>query len=356
MPPSCNSATRADERYEELIQAALAYFTSQQPTKEAKDEFTRAITDVSNLVCSLIARYVLYCDKTALGRRQRLSNMGFDASHSMPRFGLDQWALTIVAVMLLTVAIMTLMPGTKPIGGTKVLSIAITFALSIGFAVMGSILVAQRFIERRENDKSIFPPVTELILAGLIVAGLSIVLRIAIPLVLALLLGGNSGFQDVMTQFGERWPGIIVPFTCTISLGLLCSYLGSLEWSWRRVSTVAAIGNGLACMAAGFVIGKLLDDAVLAQLYLRPEQARTIIVANTGLIGAAIGAMVLAAFRKSERVRKDVAELVASAPHTAPPEPDASALIGNVGIASRSDAVQTLGGYTHANVKGLEGS
>ena len=49
---------------------------------------------------------------------------------------------------------MTLMPGTQPIAGTKVLTIAVTFALSIGFAVMGSILVAQRFIER---SKSLFP-------------------------------------------------------------------------------------------------------------------------------------------------------------------------------------------------------
>ncbi len=301
-------ATRADERYEELIQAGLAYFAAQQPTKAAKDGLDRAITDVSNLVCCLIARYVLYCDKTALGRRQRLSNMGFDTSHPMPSFGLDQWAMTIVAVMLLSVAIMTLTPGTKPIGGTKVLSIAITFALSIGFAVMGAILVAQRFIERRENNKSVFPPMADLILAGLIVAGLSVVLRIAIPLIPALLQGGGSGFQVVMPQFAERWPGIIVPFTCTISLGLLCSYLGTLEWSGPRVSTVAAIGNGFAFMAAGFVLGWLLPDTVLAQFYLHPEHARAIIVVETGLIGAAIGGMVLAAFRKSERMRRDLAE------------------------------------------------
>ena len=145
--------SRAEERYEDLIQAGLAYFTPDQPTKEAKDGLNRAINDESNLVCSLIARYVLYCDKTALGRRQRLSNMGFDRSHPMPSFGLDQWALTIVAVMALTVVIMTQTPGTQPIGAGKVLSIATTFAISIGFAVMGSILVAQRFIERRENGE-----------------------------------------------------------------------------------------------------------------------------------------------------------------------------------------------------------
>ena len=96
-------------------------------------------------------------------------------------------------------------------------------------------------------------------------------------------------------------------------------------------------------MAAGFVLGLLLDDFVLAQFYLHTERARAIIVADTGLIGAAIRALVLAAFRKSERVRRDVAERVATALHPALPELDAAALIGNIGVASRSDAVQTLG-------------
>ena len=281
--------------------------------------------------------------------------MGFDRSHPMPSFGLDKWAMTIVAVMLLSVLVMTMTPGAKPIEGGKVLSIAITFAISIGFAVMGSILVAQRFIERRENSGSAFPPFAELILAGLIVAGLAVVLRIAIPLIPALLYSGSSGVQDVITQFTERWPGIIVPFTCTISLGLLCSYLGSLEWSWPRVSVVAAIGNGFACMAAGFVLASLLSDAVLTQFYLHPEHARAIIVANTGLIGAAIGAMVLAAFRKSERARRDVAELIATTPLPILPEFREPATIGKIGVTPRFAAAQNLGGYTHANIVALEG-
>jgi hypothetical protein len=348
-------ATRAEERYEELIQAGLAYFTSEQPTRLAKEGLSRAIADESNLVCALIARYVLYCDKTAVGRRQRLSNMGFDRSHPMPHFGLDKWAMTIVAVMLLSVLVMTMMPGTRAIDGSKILSIAITFSITIGFAVMGSVVVAQRFIERRENDGSGFPPFAELLLAGLIVAGLSIVLRLAIPLLPALVQGDSAGVQDAITQFTDRWPGLIVPFTCTISLGLLCSYLGSSTWSLLRVSIVAAIGNGFACMAAGFVLASLLSRAVLSQFYVEPEQAKAIIVANTGLIGATIGAMVLAAFRKSERVRKDVAECIANTEHPGGSEFRMPVAFGQIGVAPCSDAPQNLGGYRHANVRELEG-
>jgi hypothetical protein len=80
-----------------------------------------------------------------------------------------------------------------------------------------------------------------------------------------------------------------------------------------------------------------------------------IIVANTGLIGAVIGAMVLVAFRKSELVRKDVAERVAKTPIPVLPELRSPATIGEIGVTPRSDAPQNLGGYTHANVAGLEG-
>jgi hypothetical protein len=348
-------ARRAEEGYEELMQAGLEYFGSNHPSKEAKTGLSRTIADESNLICSLIARYVLYCDRTAVGRRHRLANMGFDPSHPMPSFGLDKWAMTIVAVMALSALIMTMTPGAKSIGSGAVLSIATTFAISIGFAVMGSILVAQRFIERRENSGSAFPPFAELLLAGLIVAGLAVVLRIAIPLIPAILNNGIAGFQDVITQFTQRWPGIIVPFACTISLGLLCSYLGPLKWGWLQVSTVAAVGNGVAFMVAGFLLAGLLSDDVLAQFYVYPGQARTIIVASTGMIGAVIGAMVLVAFRKSELVRKDVAVRVANTPFSILPEFRSLATIGEIGAAPRSDAPQSLGGYTHANVAGLEG-
>jgi hypothetical protein len=52
----------------------------------------------------------------------------------MPSFGLDKWAMTIVSVMALSALIMTMTPGAKAIGSGAVLSIAATFAISIGFA------------------------------------------------------------------------------------------------------------------------------------------------------------------------------------------------------------------------------
>ena len=67
---------------------------------------------------------------------------------------------------------MLFMPGTRPIGIGKALTIAITFGVSMGFAVLGAIVVAQRFIERHQGNKTAFPPIAELILAALIVVGL----------------------------------------------------------------------------------------------------------------------------------------------------------------------------------------
>jgi len=248
------TAGRANARYEELMQAGFAYFTSPHPTKELKESLNRTITELSNLICSLIARYVLYCNVTRIGRRERLSKMGFDAPMGR-KFGLDQWAATILTTIILSIAMMTLMPGTHPLPATKIMTIAVTFALSIGFAVISAVLVAQRFIERHEGEKPAYPPFAELTLAALVVAGLWIAMRIGVPLVPALVQGSSSEFQGVITQFWDRLPGIITPLVCTISVGLLCSYVDLLNRTWFHVAVVGAIANGLALMAAAFSSG-----------------------------------------------------------------------------------------------------
>jgi hypothetical protein len=83
------TAARASARYEELMQTAVAYFSSPRPTKELKEALDCNITEVSSLICSLIARYVLCSEVTRSGRRQRLSDLGFDAinqSINIPTF------------------------------------------------------------------------------------------------------------------------------------------------------------------------------------------------------------------------------------------------------------------------------
>ena len=346
-------ANRADARYEEMIRESFAYFNSADPTVELKETLSKTITELSNLVCSLIARYVLYCDVTRRGRRQRLSSMGFDATHFMPTFGLDQWAATILTVVILSIG-MILMPGHRYVGASEILTIAITFGVSIGFAVMAAVVVAQRFIEHHEGEEPAYPPFAELLVAALIVVGLSIALRIAILLVPALIEGNSAAaaLQDVLKQFPRRLPGLITPFICTISLGLLCSYVNLWKGSWLRVAAVGAIGNGLAFLVAGFLVGTLLDDGLLRQLFdLAPDRAKLLIIANTGIIGAVIGLMVIAAFRKSERARKNDAALAGLAAYTsAPAENIETVVLSGSGVAPRN-----LGAYSRANVEEMEG-
>jgi NADH:ubiquinone oxidoreductase subunit 6 (subunit J) len=345
-------ANRADARYEEMIRESLAYFTSAHPTKELKAALCKTITELSNLVCSLIARYVLYCDVTRRGQRQRLSSMGFNVAPRSP-FGPNQWAATILAVIILSIALMVWMPGTKPLAAPQILMIAIYVALPIGIAVMAAVVVARRFIERHEGEKPAYPPFAELLVAALIVVGLAMAIRIAIPIVPALIEGDRAALQDVFKQFWERLAGVITPFTCTISLGLLCSRVDLLKGTSLRVAAVGAIGNGLAFLTAGFFVGNLFNDSVLAQFfYLGPDQARLIIVANTGITGTVIGAMVLAAFGKSEKDRKDdKAHGGLARDHTSLPAENLE-----FSVPSPPDgAAKILGAYSRSNVEELEG-
>lgn len=183
-------------------------------------------------------------------------------------------------------------------------------------------------------------------------------LRIGIPSIPPLLLGDSSDLPNIFIQFRERLPGVTIPFACTISLGLLCTYLGARPWSQVRVAAWGAVGNGIAFVAAGLLVAWMLEDKVLAQFYARPEHARPIVVMMAGLTGLAIGAMVLFAFKRSERARRDDAEHAAESARDGisglAALPAAEEL--EPAAASRSDvAAQNYGGYLRANVAHLEG-
>jgi hypothetical protein len=350
------TVARVVERYRELMQTAAAYFKTPHP--DLVEPLNRSIDEVSQLTCGLIARYVLYANATKIKRRQRLANMGFDSSRTMAiRFGLDQWVATMFAVVVLSAVMMASTPGMRllPIG--QILLISITFGLTIGCAVMGGVVVAQRFLERHEGERPGYPPIAELTVAAGVVAGLSAAIRIGLPLILALL-GDGSGVPNIFAQFVERLPGLIMPTVCTVSFGLLCIYLGARPWSQRRAAAAGAIGNGAAFMAAGALVWALLDEQVLIKFYVWPQYALGLIVLMSGVTGAAIGAMVLFAFRRSERARRDDAEHAAeiarvSAPGLAPPA--ATEELEAAPAPSSDIAAQNYGGYTRANAAPFEG-
>ena len=107
--------------------------------------------------------------------------------------------------------------------------------------------------------------------------------------------------------------------------------------------------------AAGFIVGSLLDDRVLSQFFsVHPEQARLIVIANTGLTGAVVGAIVLAALKQSEHARKVVADLVR---HSGVADDYPSLPAEGFGVPSVPDGVapQYLGGYSRLNAEELEG-
>ena len=353
------TVVRLAARYDELMEAGLAYFTAANPAKELKQALNRSISEVTLLTCSLIARYVLCSNATESKRRQRLSAMGFDATGAIWTFGADQWVSTILGVIVLSAAMMAIMPGTLPLSADHILRISVMFGLSIGFAVIGGVWVAQRFLERQHGETSVHPPIAELTLAALIVAGLSAGLRIATRLVPALIQGSSSALPDAVSQFLERWPGIIIPFTCTVSLGMLCAYPGTRPWSQLRVAAVGALANGLAFIATAPLIGRLLSDEVLAQYYKPQAHARVLIVIYTGLIGAAIGAMVLWQFKRSERAR--LADAVHAAEAARAGVPGLAALKPPEGLdpaaPSRTGlAAQAYGGYSYEKVRDLVGT
>lgn len=339
---------QAQARYETLLEIGLAYFTSAQATREMKDALKTTIKQLSDLICSLIARYVLYLDITSGQRRQRLSNMGFDTPHLVPNFGRDQWVASIIIVTVVSLTLLSII-GHRPLNQGEALMIALSFAISVGVATLAGTFVAQRFIQRDEGLGTRFPPIADLTAAGLVVVGISVALRIALPLVPALLTSGSLALEDSIRGFTERWPAVLVPLACTFSIGLLCSYVAVLEWSAIRLALAGALGNGLAFLGAGLLLTILIEDKVWIERFGNADDVKVIVVASLGAMGAILGAFVLSSFRRSIREARKIPVVVEQGDGIAPVASPISATTDS------PIAPIELGGYPHDNVRDLEG-
>src|ERR1700745_1933085 len=105
-------------------------------------------------------------------------------------------------------------------------------ALQLGIAVIAGTVVAQRFIRRQEDHIGRFPPLAELTASALVVVGLCIVLRIGWAVIPDLLTAGSRSLCQSVAQFKDRWPFVILPFVCTLSIGLISAYASLLPWGW----------------------------------------------------------------------------------------------------------------------------
>lgn len=182
--------------YASLLENGLAYFTSKKPTRQMEEVLKRSIDELSQVVCSLIARFVLYQEMTANQRRRRLSSMGLNARDHGPVVGRDQWIASILAITILFLFMSVVVPGRQPF--SQLFMYSVMMAIQLGIAVIAGTIVAQRFIQRNEGAGGQFPPLAELVAAGLVVVGVCILLRIGWPLVPNLVNTGKIGLGELL--------------------------------------------------------------------------------------------------------------------------------------------------------------
>ena len=325
------------------MEIGLAYFTTARPIRQLEDSLRRTAQETSTFVCRLIARYVLFQEKTPTQRRKRLSTIGFDSQEHLPAFGIDQWVSSILAITIITFIVIVVMPRRTSIDGGAAFLGATLFAIQIGLSIVAGTFVARRFLQRDEGTGTRFPPIYELTLAGLIVVTLSAGLRIAAPVVLTLF---RTSFDQSIDEFvHERWPGVLFPFVNTLSIGLMCSYLATLEWNRIRLAISGGICNGLAFAATAALVGFLLPSAALSRFNEDLGKAKFEIMLYSTMTGIVVGAMVIAMFKKSARRAQ-----VAASPQISPRADEWEA-----NPAKGSWAEIALGGYSHTHVRELEG-
>lgn len=299
---------------------------------------------------------MLYDEWTSTQRSKKLSEMGFNVRSYSESFGINQLVGSVTALTALIVFLLTVVPWRDP-SKVHVFLISVIFSIQIGVSILMSTMVAHRFLQREESGRHAIRLLAELIGAGIIVVGMSAIVRVGVPVISSLIESGTLALDESIRMFKERAAGLLVPFVCTLSLGLLCSYTGKRSWHSGQLIALGAICNGLALALTGVVVARLLDEKALGQL------PAGWIVSILGVTGAATGGMILAMFRKSERVSHaneplDVKEPEAPAKHvptqiSAPEETAQRRFLG--GSQAYQAAPKELGGYSRDIAEELEG-
>jgi hypothetical protein len=334
--------------YEKLIELGREHFTTNAGEHRTEELLTRCGQELSLLVCSLIARYALGSNITVGQRRKRMASMGFfNLQDRLAPFGRDQWIATIVAIIILFSLLSTIIPGGQPFPFALLYSILA--AVQLGIASIAGTVVAQRFIRRGERR---FPPLTELLVAVLVVIAICIALRIAWFLVPNLIKNGKIDFDRSIDIFMQRWAFLLMPISCTISIGLLCSYLGNLSLNRTRLAVVGGVLNGLAFAFTGLLMSQFLPQDLMPQSH--PELANMGII---GTAGTALGAIVLGIFPRS--VQREAtytsADVTSGTRILASARPAAEDSLGGVVPSAHPLASQDLGGYSKGAVEELQG-
>jgi hypothetical protein len=344
-----NTVDRCASLYGSLMENGLAYFTSQKPTREMDEGLKRNNQELSQLVCSLIARFVLCNDVRESQRRRRLSSMGFNTSYHVPAFGRDQWIGSILTLAVLMLFMSIVLPGQQSFGQKFMYSILM--AVQLGMAVIAGTIVADRFIQKKEGAPEQFPPLLELTAASLLVIGLSIMLRIGWPLIPGFLNTGAFDIYESVQQFMQRWPFVLLPFVCTLSIGVLCSYFGTLGWGWLRLAAIGGLINGLAFAATAVVIVDLLDEGFLASTI---NISKPMIIGSCAILGLLLGVIVLPTFSISPQSRRINLRPSLPSPILISDDPLSDFSTEKAQSVPRG-AIRDVGGYSRDNATEIEG-
>lgn len=149
------------------------------------------------------------------------------------------------------------------------------------------------------------------------------------------------------------------PIVCTITIGVLCSYLGNSTWSRTRLSTLGGALNGVTFALTGLLMSQLLPEALMPQFKSHPELTDVVMMGMNGASGAVLGAIVLAIFPRSVGQERGVIEEIGSVRAgvdglsllESPAQKRSSDITAGMGAVSALE----IGGYTEESAKELEG-
>ena len=272
----------------EFVQEASDFFRMSAPKKAYTELFRESGQKMFVRLAEILARAVLFVERTENRRYRRLQEFGFEIEKAHSFIGMNQYLTILIASIGFFILYFMLFPGTS--GFANGLFQALIISVEVCISTVVGVLAAYKTLD--QADRFNFPPVAKFVLFALSAVAICSLARFAIfaaPLV------PGEGFAALGTSaaaIAERWPWRLMPIFFSFGVAMACRQAKAPEASPARV---ALLGGTILFVTCSLGMG--LVDLLFATLPASGPGWPGIVSAF--VVGGGIGAVISLLFRKS---------------------------------------------------------
>ena len=277
-----------EKDFREFLQEANDFFRMTAPRKAYAELFRENAGTMFLRLAQVLARAVLFVERTENRRYRRLQAFGFEVEKARSFIGMNQYLTILIASIGFFMLYFILFPGAS--GLAQGLFQAVIISVEVCISTVIGVLAAYKTLGH--EDRFNFPPVAKFVVFALLAVAVCTLARLALVAAPLVPTEGLAAFVTSAEAFAERWPWRLMPVFFSFGVAMACRQAKAREASPARI---AALGGTILFVASSLGMG--LVDLLFTTLPASGPGWPGFLSAL--VVGGGIGAVISLLFRTS---------------------------------------------------------